>query len=174
MKTFNWLNLTENSRKIILKPGNFGLMKVRHIAQHWWDKSGKSNRIRKEKFKDDLSVQFPIIFIPCLHCNKTLRGIPPPWLDGAGVNSEGKGKWFPCQARVYTPPNTELFRRLRNFPEIYCVKKRQSGRSVGSNSHPMDNWSWPIPLDHSNLVLQNIKHNILATPLTFPAWRNVK
>jgi hypothetical protein len=109
-----------------------------------------------------------------LHCNKTLRGIPPPWLDGAGVNSEGKGKWFPCQARVYTPPNTELFWRLRNFLEIYCVKKRQSGRSVGSKSHPMDNWSWPIPLDHSNLVLRNIKHNILATPLTFPAWRNVK
>ncbi len=30
-----------------------------------------------------------------LHCNKTIRRIPPPWLDGAGVNSQGKGKWFP-------------------------------------------------------------------------------
>ncbi len=61
-----------------------------------------------------------------VHCNKTLRGIPPPWPDGAGVNGQGKGKYFPCYAGVNTYSNTELFRWFRNIPETCPILKNQN------------------------------------------------
>ncbi len=64
------------------------------------------------------------------HCNKTFRRHPYQIVIG-----QGREKYFTCQARVCTPPNTELFRGsgFRNIPEIFSVKKRKRGRRVGSN-----------------------------------------
>ncbi len=59
------------------------------------------------------------------------------------------------------------------FRRSTCEKKMEC-RSVGSNSPPSDYWYCPLPLDHRYRVLTNTKYKILTTPLTFPAWRNVK
>ncbi len=31
-----------------------------------------------------------------IHCNKTLCRIPPPWIDGAWPNGQGRGTYVPC------------------------------------------------------------------------------
>ena len=72
---------------------------------------------------------------------------------------------------------TSKYRAFPVVPEfsgdLLCEKMMQ-WRSEGSISHPSDYWSYPIPLDHSRLILMNTKYKILSPPLTFPAWRIVK
>ncbi len=59
-----------------------------------------------------------------LHCYKTLRRIPPPWPDGAGVIGQGRGKWLLYMVRKFANTGTEIFphfSEIRNFPEISIV-----------------------------------------------------
>ncbi len=59
-----------------------------------------------------------------IHCYKTLRRIPPPRPDGAGLIGLGRGKWLLYMVREYARSGTEVFRHIseiRNFPGIYMA-----------------------------------------------------
>ncbi len=74
---------------------------------------------------------------------------------------------------IYTP-TYRAFPVVTEFSGDLLCEKIIEWRSVGSNSHPSDFWSCPIPLDHSYLVILNTKYKTISPSLKFPAWRNVK
>ncbi len=74
---------------------------------------------------------------------------------------------------IYTP-KYRAFPVVAEFSGDLLFEKMLQWRSEGSNSHPSDYWSCPIPLDYSHLVLKCTKYKILSSILTFPAWRNAK
>ncbi len=75
--------------------------------------------------------------IDTLHCYKTIRRIPPPSPDDAGLILLGRGKRLLYMGREFAPSGTEVFRNHRKFPAIFTMKKGRT-RMVGSNSVPLD------------------------------------
>ncbi len=74
---------------------------------------------------------------------------------------------------IYIPKH-RAFPMVTEFSGDLLCEKMMHWCSEGSNSHASDNWSCPLPLDHSRMVLNSTKYKISSHPLTFPAWRNGK
>ncbi len=74
---------------------------------------------------------------------------------------------------IYTP-KYRVFPVVTEFSGDLFWEKMMQWRSVGLNSQPAGYWFCPIPLDHSRLVLMNVKYKKWSPSLTFPAWRKVK
>jgi hypothetical protein len=74
----------------------------------YWRRIPRSDLFRKTENQNAIKSVTEInlklfIFheIGTLHCYKTLRRIPPPWPDGAGVIGQGRGKWFLYMVRKF-------------------------------------------------------------------------
>ncbi len=86
----------------------------------------------------------------------------------------GEGKMIPLLIPgIYTHKH-RAFPVITGFSGDLLCEKKIEWRDVGSNAHPSDHWSCPIPLDHNYLVHMFTKYNRLSLFLTFPALRNVE